>query len=266
MSRARGRKQQETIEFFEENPELVEYDVQVGVTSVDGPKGEIFLPDVRDGLGFPINDPEGEDFFGPAERMFAPDEVTLALGVLPPDALLFAPGGEGGPLPGLFPMLVENNSLTLTEEGIGILGEDERDALDDALGEDEALPTDAKAINEGEVLFFGYGDLLPIFEQEPVEPGPPGMLTDVLIEFTVLNDAGGTVGFQAGSIFGPEEPFEEEFQIAPNSEDSTGQFEVDFLPDDFVNLWALSVTEGDVAIAVTGISYAGITLDDILIA
>lgn len=254
MSRARGRKQQEAREFFTENPELIEYDT---VISVGQDQNGFFELQAVDGLGNPLGVSHND---GPPPT----EDITVAI-----DAVVF---GRGFLDATSEPPFVQDNrpfdaDLTFSENGIGILGEDDGQIPQVAFdGEgDFDLPPDADAINSGETLEFDVflpkgPPIRPAGLEDGIEPPlfeVPG-ITDLLIEYTVLNDGGGVVALEFEQNFfregdapsvDPEVMF-----INPDSEDDAGRFELDFEGMDGVSGWNLSVF-GDVEIAVTGISY-----------
>lgn len=170
MSRARTRKQEEKRQFLEDYPEAVEHDTQLSVAQ--NPFSGLFDVQAEGSKGMLVNYEDDVDMRLP--------EITL-LGDLDTEEIDFD-----------FLTGEDEARLTLTEDGMGILGEDENIFRKS----DGALKRDARDIREGEVLDTDLRGLP--FDGRRVEVHEGGEdemfgVTGVNIEFTVLNNKSGTV-------------------------------------------------------------------------
>ena len=253
MSSARGSRRDEKVAFLTQNPDLIQYNTQISVIEAPVDGEDFFAPDIRDGLGQPIDGFSPEDFFDINETIAEDGIVTIASGMRLREGFLTGIdievelGGEdflGGGLTG----------ISLSDAGIGVISEDEFDVFDDLTdGEDPDL-SELRAIDSGEALVFGLENL--IFEQAAFDVEGPfaGGVTDLLIEYKVLNDEAGSLIFAAGNLE-LEDTVEQVVNIAAGSQNSTGFFEINVEEGPGFEIWALGVIEGDVEISVTDIGY-----------
>lgn len=233
MSRARQRKQEDKTAFLTENPELIEYDTNLSVVA-DGPG---FTVEARDGLGQPLFTSLGGT--QPFVNSTLAKEVNLLDGTLS----VAAPVPSN---PNLDPF------IALSDNGIGVFSENDGGPL-----------TETTRLNDGEALEFDFFG--------PVLVAPAAInggymtygITDLLIEYEVLNNGAGTVTLEfdnappplvhiGGGAPGPTPP--EVVQIASGSKNDTGYIEVDAPMGMAFDGWELTV-DGNVHVAVTGISY-----------
>lgn len=233
MSRARGRKQQETQAFFAENPEAFDHDTQLSVTNTNG-RFEV----LAEGEKGDLRENEGPVFSNPLITLLYDLDTSEA------DFDFYAPNEEGEDFEGF---------LTLTEQGFGIIGEDEPVIKEDDDDEPELRNT-AEDIREGEKLevdfppyYFPYGGK-QLFEEEN---GPFGG-TAVNIDFMVLNNQAGTVELTINNE-GPDQLIT--FDVG---EDSKGlQDNIGFVMPDGQVFDGFDVTvSGDVRVSLTGIDFS----------
>lgn len=238
MSRARERKQQETQQFLQENPEAIEHDTQLSVAQnpgtgffevqVGGSKGVLF--DARD---------EGGDSDLEEDETIDPLITTLSDLDTNEIDFDFMDGGEDG-------------FLTLTEYGMGIAGEDDN-LFRKSDGE---LKKDAKDIREGEVLEVD-AVRFPREEHElniQVEGGEDDEfgMTGANIEFTVLNNKSGSVELLLEQD-GPDQLIT--FDIAQGNKGLMDNIGFVAFDDEVFGGFELSVS-GEVQIALTGIDFS----------
>lgn len=231
MSRARTRKQEEKIDFLTQNPELIEYDTHLSVV----PDGGGFTVEAKDGLGQPL--PVFLTELGPGLVSTLVREVELVDGTLSVTA----------PVPS-DPFL--EPFISLNDDGFGVFSEND-------------VPIkETGTLNDGEALGFEFFG--PFALVSTLNGGPPAFgITDLLIEYEVLNNGAGTIELQlenapspvvyvGNGLPGPTPP--EVVQVDSGSKNTTGHIEVDAAPGMAFGGWDLTV-EGNVQIAVTGISY-----------
>lgn len=239
MSRARDRKVQEKQDFLNENPEAVEHDTQLSVSpdsffdiEVTGSKGML--------VGY-----EGDVQTREPMITLLSDLDTKEID------FDFLDGGEDA-------------FLTLTEDGMGILGEDEN-----AYKNNGDLKKDARDIREGEVLDTDLrGE--PRHEgnlefRELVEEGGEDEfgVTGVNIEFTVLNNKSGTVELLLQPNEGPERNLRDiegpgqliTFDVDQGSKGLTDNIGFVALDGDVLGGFQFTVS-GDVQVALTGIDFS----------
>lgn len=248
MSRGRQAKADAKKTFLTQNPELIEYDTQISVTEVAG----AFVPDLRDGLGQQIQDNEDAPFFLGGDVAIAGGLVTVPTELDLPDGVLFAVDTENPPSQAFGGDA--SAALTLTKNGLGVVDADEFENLgEDLQGDNPKVAREARGMDEGEIIVFGPDGL---FGDSEDWDNPPFVFTDLLIEFTVLNNKAGTLNLSMEEIYS-NSPVEHRVEIDAGSKNTTGQIELDFdLEDDF-SLWTFGVEDGGLEVIVTGISYSG---------
>lgn len=198
MSRARDRKAEETLQFLQQNPEVVEHETQVSVE-----KNGIFEMVASDGEN-PL--PLENDVNVANNKVTYLDEAQTLEGTFFARDLFFGGedgfGGEDDEVRGDieihgedFEMRPGEAEISLSKNGIGVLGEDEP-----AFGEDGPNPPrESSALDDDEVFGFLLDGTRP--DRAYVQPqtlehmGDDGEygLSGVNIEFEVLNNKSGTV-------------------------------------------------------------------------
>lgn len=248
MSRARTRKQEEKVTFLQTNPEAVEQETVVTVEK----SGGIFEAMVT----------------GRAERVdyddieFATGKITLLSDLDTEDADFDArsdgnpvhpPGGSFGG---------GEDFISLSKDGIGIMGEDE------FLGEDNGgydVPREARAIDDGETLNFDVETFIKKAKKKGEddddeeadfldysEAPPGGIATN--IEFKVLNNKAGTVELV---LYGEDESTiaVKTVEIGAGQKGTMDMIGHVMTPNTTFSEWDFSV-EGDVQVAITEIGYS----------
>ncbi len=232
MSNARGNRGDDKQAFLTQNPNLIEYDTNISVVDLGG----IFNVAATDGLGQPL--PVSLRGAVPGAGSTLAKEVDLTDGTLSVTA----------PVPS-HPSL--DPFITLSDRGFGVFSEND-------------VPLEnTYVLNNGEALGFEVNDsFCPSFITLNGGFMTNG-ITDLLIEYEVLNDEAGTITLEFDNAappllhlgngpLGPTPP--EVVNIATGSENSTGFIEVDAPYGMPFGGWEFTV-DGDVNVAVTGISY-----------
>ena len=217
MSRARGNRQDEKNAFLQANPEIFEHDTELSV----GKSGGIFEVQAEGEKGL-LRDYE--------EKIIDTDpEITLLrdLDTFEVDFDFFDNDGEDDAL------------MTLTEEGFGLIGED-----DDSFDGNGDLTQDAMDIREGEVL---DGDVR--FEDNLEDDEG---LIGVNIEFKVLNDDAGTVELNIEDD-GPDQLIT--FDVSQDSAGTMGNIAFVAPSGDPFTDFQFTVS-GDVQVSVIGIGFS----------
>ena len=234
MSRARGRKQQETRDFFAENPEAFDFDTQLSVVG-NGRRFEV----QAEGSKGALRDYDDEELVDPLITLLSDLDTFEA------DFEFRDADGEDDAL------------LTLTEYGFGIIGEDE-DVIKEGDDGEDVLRNTAQDIREDEILEVDFQNR-PYpemgmqeergFDVEEIFGG-----TAVNIDFMVLNNKSGTVQlFIEPGDEGPDELIT--FDVGADSKGL--QENVGFvMPDGQVFAGFDFTVIGDVRVSVTGIDFS----------
>lgn len=223
MSRGRQAKSEAKTAFLDAHPESIDHDTILSVS--ESPFFEVIAEGEKGNLrGY--ND---EEFVHPLITTLDDLDTFEA-------DFDFHTGGEdyGG-------------HLTLTEDGFGILGEDENPIRNN--GE---LKRDARGIEEGEVLDFDIRNTpeshLECDEEEEEFGG-----TAVNIDFTVLNNKSGTVELRLFQDDGPS--ILREFDVAQGSKGNVHNIGYVMPEGDVYDEWQFSI-DGNVEVAISQIGFS----------
>ena len=238
MSRARARKQQDTREFFAENPEAFDHDTQLSVVN-NGGRFEV----QAEGSKGAIRDYDDEELVDPL--------ITLLSDL---DTFEVDFNAHADPDPENPPFNLDPAFLSLTEQGFGILGETENVFKDE---DEDELRNTAEDIRVGESLEVNFRNF-PFLEVQEIEDGPEGSVfggTAVNIDFMVLNNQPGTVQLfvNSGTPGGQDELIT--FDVGADSKGL--QENVGFvMPDGEVFAGFDFEVTGDVRVSLTGIDFS----------
>lgn len=247
MSRARSRKQDDKVAFLQANPEAVEQETVVTVEKIGGEFEAIVT--------------------GRAERIdyddieFANNKITLLDDLSTEDADFDVWSNNGSVHPPGGSIGGGEDFISLSKDGIGIMGEDE------FLGEDNGgydVPREARAIDDGETLNFDIGFVKKAKKKgegdddeeadflDYSEAPPGGIATN--IEFKVLNNKSGTVELV---LYGEDEGTVavKTVEIGAGQKGTMDMIGHVMDPNTTFTEWDFSV-EGDVQVAITEIGYS----------